>query len=386
MRIGLVANSIWNILNFRTNLLESLRKASYEVVVIAPPHTLHERRLQDLGFAFFPVNLQNKGTNPLKDLAFAYALYKIYRKQKIDIALHFTIKPNIYGAFACYMAGVSCINNVTGLGTVFLHRNIKTKIAKLLYRLSFRIPQHIFFQNKDDKALFYAQKLITENTSVGLLAGSGIDLVHFKPLQNPLPHAQNHPFTFLMIARLLYDKGVVEYAEAARQTAEKLKTEQQQKSVKFCLLGALETDAGLGVSAEKLREWTEAGVLEYLGTTTDVRAFIAQAHCVVLPSYREGTPRALLEAASMGKPLIATDVAGCREVVNHAHNGFLCTVKSAESLSGAMLKMCKSSDENLLKMGKKSRELAENKFDQSFISEAYHKKIKQLADTKQENL
>jgi glycosyltransferase involved in cell wall biosynthesis len=200
-----------------------------------------------------------------------------------------------------------------------------------------------------------------------LLPGSGIDTAKFTPLPN---ENKNPKFTFLLIARLLYDKGIIEYIEAIKI----LKIRKIEAN--FQLLGKIETDKGLGVTQDQLQTWIDEGLFTYLGTTSDVRSYIGSADCVVLPSYREGTPRTLLEAMSMGKPLIATNVAGCRETIVEGVNGFLCEVKNPTDLADKMQAMFALPQENRQEMGRQSRQLAVSKFDQAIVVQKYLQAIR----------
>lgn len=367
MTVGVVANSAWNVFNFRRNLIVSFLKKGYEVIVFAPDSQKYKQKLEEIGCLFQSIELENKGTDPVSDAKFIFSLVRLYRSNKVDIALHFTVKPNIYGSIASKILGVPCINNVTGLGTVFLHHNVSTRLAKLLYKFSFRIPRHIFFQNKDDYNLFIQEKIITDENSVSILPGSGVDLNHFSSKSS---FKKNSKFHFLMVSRLLYDKGIIEYVEAAKNILNK------KYDARFQLLGNLEEAKGLGVSKMQLDEWIDQGIVEYLGVTDDVRPYIENADCVVLPSYREGTPRSLLEGASMSKPLIATNVPGCKEVINDGINGYLCDVKSSSDLSEKFELLLKLTNDKLETMGEKSRELAVERFDQQIVSNSYLEEIK----------
>jgi glycosyltransferase involved in cell wall biosynthesis len=381
MRIGIIVNSSWNIYNFRLGLVDALVAHGHEVVAIAPDDGFVEE-LKARKCAFYNLDMERKGSNPLQDLFLIWQMYDCYKKAKIDIALHFTIKPNIYGTLAARALGIPSICNVTGLGTVFLRENLTSKIAHWLYRFAFRFPKTIFFQNQDDLNLFLEKKLIRNMSfnliqkqatnddvvrfrqRIDLLPGSGIDTERFKPT-HASEGRKTSKFTFLLIARLLYDKGILEYVEAIKILKNK------GINAQFQLLGKIETDQGLGVTQDQVQVWTEAGLLTYLGTTNEVRTFIQDADCVVLPSYREGTPRTLLEAMSMGKPLIATNVAGCKETIVDGLNGFLCEVKSGEDLAGKIEKMLALSDEQRQEMSKQSRLLAMTKFDQNIVIQKY---------------
>lgn len=367
MRIGICINRAWNIFNFRSCLVKAFLKEGHEVVAIAPPEKAYEEKLIAMGCEFWPVAMESKGANPLNDLALIFRLKEAYQKSRIDIILHYTIKPNIYGTFAAKLLKIPAINNVTGLGTVFLRKNLTAKMAYALYRVAFRYPNKVFFQNSDDRALFLQMGLIKEPLT-GLLPGSGVDLKRFSPISIP----RNEPFRFLMIARLLYDKGIVEYMEAAKNLKE------QGIGAVFQILGKIETDAGLGVSKAQVQEWVDKGYISYLGLTDDVKSVIASVDCVVLPSYREGTPRTLLEASSMAKPLVATNVPGCKEVVQEGYNGFLCKEKNSQSLATALERIYRLDAEELATLGRNSRQLAEEKFSDELVVSAYLAEIKAI--------
>lgn len=359
LKIILVANTSWNIYNFRAGLVNFLLSQGYKVYILAPKDAYTEK-IQTWNIEYREIVLENKGTNPLKDLAFHRQLLRIYRQVQPDVVLHFTIKPNIYGTLACRRLKIPCINNVSGLGTTFLHKNFASRIAHFLYRFAFRYANKVFFQNNEDRELFIQKKLIKPEIS-DLLPGSGVNLEKFAPM----PSTAKKNFVFLMIARLIYDKGVREFIEAC-----KIVKKQYPKAV-FRLLGDFEDNPKnpLNISPQEVEIWKKE--VEYLGKKVDVRPYIAEADVVVLPSYREGTPRSLLEAAAMAKPLIATNVAGCKEVVRNNKNGFLCQVRSAESLAQTMIQMLLLSENERQQMGENSRKLVETYFDEKIVFEKY---------------
>ncbi|RDV15527.1 glycosyltransferase family 1 protein [Pontibacter diazotrophicus] len=359
MRIALVINTSWNIYNFRRSLIKALLAEGHEVVAIAPKDDYSER-LMAAGCRFVPVQME-KGTNPFTDLMLTWRLYRAYRQVKPDVVLHYTIKPNIYGAIAAHWAGIPAINNVSGLGTVFITKDYISSIALRLYKLAFRYPAKVFFQNKDDRKLFLRNNLVRAGIT-DVLPGSGINLQEFVPAA---AFKRSEPFVFLMVARVLFDKGVAEFVQASKLVQE------QYPEVKCQLLGQFDERSRSAVKQQQLEEWLATGVIEYLGTTDDVAAVVSKADCVVLPSYREGTPRTLLEAAAMAKPLIATNVPGCREVVQQGVNGYLCRARSAEDLAEKMLQMLQLKEEDLENMGQASRQLAVSRFDDRFVIQKY---------------
>lgn len=359
MRIAIVINASWNIYNFRLSLIKALLAEGHEVVAIASEDA-YSQYLSDASCRFVPLAMDNS-TNPFKDMALTWRLYKTYQQVKPDVVLHYTIKPNIYGSVAAYLAGIPAINNVSGLGTVFIKKDYISSIATVLYKFAFRFPVKVFFQNEDDRQLFLQNGLVKKKIT-GLLPGSGVDLERFKPSG---AFKRNTSFTFLMVARILYDKGVVEFVEASRLI------KQQHPEVKCQLLGMIDEDSRSGIAKQNLEMWVKSGAIDYLGSTDAVADVIARADCVVLPSYREGTPRSLLEAAAMGKPLIATDAPGCREVVQDGVNGYLCLIQSAQDLASKMIQMMQQHEEQLKRMGFNSRLIAEQKFNDNFVIQKY---------------
>lgn len=359
MRIAIVLNTSWNIYNFRLGLIKSLQNQGHEVVTIAPEDEFTPRLIEH-GCRYYPVKMDSRGANPIRDLALTVELYTLYKRIKPDVILHFTIKPNIYGTLAAAWLKIPVVNNVCGLGTVFLKKGLISKVAMGLYRISFRFAQKVFFQNEDDLKLFLENRLVKQDQT-DLVPGSGINLKHFVPA----PRKQGKPFTFLLISRLITDKGILEYVEAVEQLRK------EGIPARYQLLGAIDPQHKRGIPKSVIDQWIKAGTIEYLGTTKDVRSFIEEADCIVLPSYREGTPRTLLEAAGMGRPLIATDVPGCRQVVEHGKNGLLCKMKNAEDLASKMRTMAGLPEEVLHQFSINARKKVEQEFDESLVISKY---------------
>lgn len=359
MRIAIVLNTSWNIYNFRMNFVRSLIANGDEVHTIAPVDD-YTTLLQQEGCTHHPLRMDSRGANPIKDSALIVELYGIYKKVRPDIILHYTIKPNVYGTIAASLLKIPVINNVCGLGTVFLKDNLVSAFAIILYKISFRFAQKVFFQNPDDLQLFLDKKLVPKH-AVDLLPGSGIDLSKFKPMA----FQRNEKFTFLLISRLITDKGVFEFIEAVK----KLKREGIQ--ARFQILGAVDPEHKRGIKLPIISEWISSGVIEYLGTSDDVRSHIENADCIVLPSYREGTPRTLLEAASSCKPIIATDVPGCNHVVVDNYNGMLCKLKDSDDLALKMRMMQALDDEQLKRYGLNGRAKIEAEYDESVVINKY---------------
>jgi glycosyltransferase involved in cell wall biosynthesis len=359
-KIVMSINASWNIFNFRKDLVRALQDAGYHVTALAPEDE-YSPRLVSWGMDFRPIRIDQKGMSPLRDLRLLRDYRTALREIDPDLFLGYTIKPNIYGSLAAHSLGIAVINNVSGLGTAFLGNGLLTRLASALYKAAFRRSSTIFFQNQDDRTLFLDKGLV-QTGQTGLLPGSGIDLAYFAPSPDPRPPG---PFRFLFIGRLLRDKGIREFVTAARQVR------RQYHDTRFELLGFADAANRTAVSRAELDSWIDEGLVDYLGASDDVRPHIRDADCIVLPSYREGLPRALLEGAAMGKPLIATDVPGCRDVVEHGRNGLLCAVRDSDALGRAMADMLSLSDVERRKMGIRGRALAEARFDRHLVSDRY---------------
>jgi len=349
------------------NFVRALLADGHEVHTIAP-HDDYTRYLIEAGCIHHDLKMDSRGANPIKDFLLVFELLSAYRIVKPDVVLHYTIKPNIYGTIAAAILRIPSINNVCGLGTIFLKKNLVSSIAIALYRLAFKFPKKVFFQNPDDRDLFITKKLVASSFT-DLVPGSGIDLRRFVPSD----FKRNQTFTFLLVSRLITDKGVLEFIDAIRQ----LKA--TGIDAKFQVLGAKDPRHKRGIKLKVIDKWISSGTIEYLGTTKDVRPFIQQADCIVLPSYREGTPRTLLEAASIAKPIITTDVPGCHQVVVDGHNGLLCKLKDSTDLAHKMRAMASFDNETLKTMGLNGRKKAELEFSETIVIDKYLKAIRGTA-------
>ncbi|HEY0027541.1 MAG TPA: glycosyltransferase family 4 protein [Allosphingosinicella sp.] len=360
-------NAAWNILNFRLGLLRALQESGYRVVALAPPDE-YGARLAEHGIEYHPIEMDKQGTSPLRDFQLLLRYAKAMRRLRPDILLAYTAKPNVYGSLAAHALGIKVINNVSGLGTAFIREGLLTRIVSGLYRLAFRRSATVFFQNGEDRDLFVERGLVAEGKA-RLLPGSGIDITRFRADEGDGP-AEARPFTFLLIARLLWDKGVGEYVEAARIVRRAL------PDTRFQLLGFLDVPNRTAVARSDVEGWVAEGLIDYLGASDDVRPHIAASDCVVLPSYREGLPRTLLEAGAMAKPLIATDVPGCRHVVAEGVNGFLCEARDAASLADAMMRMARLPQAERAKLGVAGRARIEAEYDEKLVIARYLEAIR----------
>jgi glycosyltransferase involved in cell wall biosynthesis len=342
-------------LNFRQDLIKELVMQGHLVTVSTMPvKPFQLAALNKLGVVFKAVHFSRAGMNPFRDFATALALYKLFQSVKPEVIIAYTAKPVVYGAIVARLTGVSqFVALITGLGYSFVDgpefaRRVARLIATNLYRVALRFTSVVVFQNPDDRKTFSDLGLLNREATVGVVNGSGVDVSYFNVV--PLPTQT----TFLMIARLLVDKGIREYAEAA------LKIREEFPAVRTLLVGSLDPSPNSVTQAE-LNQWIASGI-EYLGQQTDIRLSIAQASVVVLPSYREGTPRAVLEGMAMGRAVITTDAPGCRETVQDGVNGLLVPPRNSSALFAAMKSLVGQS-ERVAGMGKMSRDIAEKKYE-----------------------
>jgi glycosyltransferase involved in cell wall biosynthesis len=367
-KIIIVANTSWYLFNFRLNLMLHLQNLGYEIIAVAPLDD-YSSRFAAHGIQFNEMPMDNKGTNPLNDSLLILRFMLLFLKFKPGCILSYTPKCNIYGALAAGFINIPIINNVSGLGTAFIRENLVTKIVKWLYIVSLRKSAKIFFQNKDDLSLFIDKGLVKAELT-DLLPGSGVDVHRFTPGENSIPRTK---FVFLLVARMLKDKGIIELVEATQLL------KNQYPRIECQLLGFLDVKNPSAVSLEEMQAWVNEGIVNYLGVSDSVVDFLRQADCVVLPSYyREGVPRSLLEAASVGKPIITTDAVGCREVVDDGINGFLCEPRNVNDLKDKMEKMLLLSEAERLKMGCNGRNKALKQFDEKIVIDRYTKAIDQV--------
>ncbi|BAF72467.1 glycosyltransferase family 4 protein [Sulfurovum sp. NBC37-1] len=376
--IAIVSNTSWFVYNFHLSLVKMLQEEGWRVEVLAPRDD-YSQKLEEEGVAFHDVKINSKGTNPLEDMKLVAAFYRLYKALEPDVILHYTIKPNVYGSMAAGLLKIPAISSVTGLGTIFLSDNLASKAGKMLYKIALKVPEKVFYLNQADRDLFVDSGLVDAGKAE-LIPGSGIDTEKFKLR---LSKNKRDTVRFLFIARLLRDKGIEEFVEAARQIGIQHSVPQgQELKIEFCILGAFYPGNPTAITEKEMQAWTEEGVISYLGTSDDVPSVIAKADCVVLPSYREGISQVLLEAASMVKPLIASDVPGCREVLEDGVNGFLCEAKNADDLAEQMMKMLALSQEEREWMGQEGRKKVQQEFDETVVNRKYLDTVEKILKSK----
>lgn len=367
-KILIAANTSWYLFNFRLSLMQALREQGYEVIAFAPEDE-YSSRFEKEGIAYITCNIVRSGKNPLVESHTVHKLRKQIKEIKPDLVLTYTPKLNIYLSFACQTLKIPVVNNIAGLGFAYIRSGVLAKFVNNLYRFTLKKSKKVFFQNEMDYAFFKENKLIDLKVA-HILPGSGVDTQKYLPEEK---QQKDEKFKFLLVARLLWDKGIGEYIESARF----LKAKYGDK-IEFQILGHFDMGNPASISKEQLKEWVDEAVINYLGATDDVRPYLREADCAVLPSYREGCPRSLLEAASMALPIVTTDAPGCARVVEDSITGLLCKVKDVESLTKALERMYLLSPEERKTMGRRGREKMIKEYDEAIVIQEYLKVVKEL--------
>lgn len=364
MKLLLFANTDWYLFNFRRSLASALLAAGHEVLLLSPPGP-HVEKLRALGFDWREAPMERRSLNPMRELALLFWLYRLLRAERPDLIHSFTIKCVVYGGLAGRLAGVARVNAVAGMGHVFTSDKLKARLLRPLVRLLMRAAlggerARLVLQNPDDINLFLAAGLAPQ-ARIRLIPGSGVDTARFRP--PTAPRASGEPPLVLVASRLLWDKGVREFVEAARA----LQTE--GRKARFALAGTPDPGNPTAVPEETLIAWRDAGVVEWLGHVADMPALFARTDIVVLPSYREGLPKGLIEAAACERALVATDVPGCREVIRDGVDGLLVPAGEWEPLARAIARLL--DDPKLARrLGQTARARALAEFDERKIIQA----------------
>ncbi len=368
--IALVANTTWNIFNFRQNIIRKLLDKGHKVLVIAPIDEYIEYKEKYPEVVHVGLRtLRRNSINPFQDILLLLELKRKYSKLKPDLIIHYTHKPNIFGTLASHWAGIESIAIVTGLGYSFIHKGFIHSITSRLYRLSSKYNKKIIFENQDDKELFIRQGLTTAENSVAV-KGCGVDLHLFSPQSNATPNKQ---MTFTFIGRLLSDKGIREFAFAAK------KIKKDYPNTKFVVIGDFDEKNPSTIDREELLYWIHHKIIDYKGFVRNVQPFISASDCVVLPSYREGLPRIVIEAMAMAKPIITTDTPGCRETVDQGITGFLVKSRSGENLVTGIQKFLELPADKRTAMGIAGRKKAEKEFDDLKIANEIYEIVLQAS-------
>ncbi|EGT3631130.1 glycosyltransferase family 4 protein [Morganella morganii] len=362
-KILLVGNTSWSMFNFRNGLIKKILSSGFDVCVLAPYDSFSDK-LIDMGCSYHNIRLSSDSINPFKEISSIKNIYSIIKSESPDFIISYTIKPNIYTSFISRLLRINQLCVTTGLGHTFNKKSVVSTIIKILYKISFKHPVEVWFLNNDDRQSFIEENLICSEKAI-LLYGEGIDTAHYSPSENP-ENKQNKNISLLLAARMLWEKGIGEFIEAARYFKDK------NEEISFQLIGACDVDNPNSITRHQIMNWVEEGIIEYLGTTDDIRPYINSADCIVLPSfYREGIPRILMEAASMEKPIITTNNVGCKDVVKNEITGFLCEPKDTESLISCIKKFINLTPTERQILGRSGRQFIESTFDEKLILKQY---------------
>jgi len=360
-------NVLWGLVNFRGSVIRHFVQQGDEVVLVAPQDDESIMKVDiPEGVRYIPVRLNRCSRNPFTDLIYCAHLYRIYRKEHPDYIFHYTIKPNVYGSIAARLAGINCTGMVAGLGYGLLGDGMLSRLLAVMYRYAFKYVSSIFVLNKFNYQYLLDHKFCTSAQLRLFKGGEGVDLSAYPYVREE----SGSPVVFLMVGRVLYDKGYREYVQAAKIV------KQQYPDIRCQLLGMLDETYPAHVDEEELKRDVEEGTIEYLASTNDVMQYLGRSGVVVvLPSYFEGLSRSLMEACAVGRPIIATDIPGCRETVDEGKNGFLVKVKDSSSLAEGMLRYLSLSDAEKQAFSRHSRKKAEETFDVRQVIKEYEKDL-----------
>jgi glycosyltransferase involved in cell wall biosynthesis len=362
MIIFIFSKSCWNIYNFRKNLIKKLIASKYKIYILSVKDT-YQKKLESLGCQCINIKFNNRGLNLIQDLLLLFRIFFLIKKYKPKVLLNFNIKPVLYGSLVAKFFKIKCINTITGLGTAFLQNKLINLIFIFIYRTCLSPMNIIVFHNKDDKNFFLENKIISKKQAI-VVAGSGVDFSYFR-----YKKFIGNNKKFLFIGRLLWSKGIGEFISAANFFFHK------HSNLRFNVIGDFAENAMSGIDKPNHKKFFQNKNIKYLGVRENIRKYIAINSCVVLMSHREGLPKALIEAAAIGRPIISSNVVGSREVVVNNYNGFLCKVNSSRSLISAISKFSNLSNLKRMQMGKNSRLLAEKKFNESCVIDKYLKML-----------
>lgn len=370
MKIVLTGNTTFKLANFREGLIKHFINEGHDVIIVSP-NDEYVPMILKFGCKHIPITLDRSGTSPISELKTIFELFRAIREANADYVLSFTIKNNIYAGIICRILRKKIVANVTGLGPSFDSSLLLRKTLLFLYKISMKNINCVFFQNKEDMEFFTDNKLIAYDKAQ-LLPGSGVDLKKFT--YQAIDKSDGN-IVFLMISRIIWEKGIGEFVAASKVVQAKF------PKVKFQILGPLEKSNKNAIDENILHKLLVEGSVEYLGATGDVKPYIESSHCVVLPTYyREGTPRSLIEAGAVGRPVITTDIPGCRDLVIDKQTGILVPPRNVDALTHAIETYIKMTHEERIIMGKCARSHIEKDFSEEIIIQKYNSVIKQCVN------
>lgn len=351
MKVMILTNNDVGLYQFRKELIEKLLK-QHEVVISLPDGDFI-KSLEDIGCKYIDTSVDRRGINPVTDLKLFSEYRRLLKQEKPDLVITYTIKPNVYGGFACRIARIPYVVNITGLGTAFENGGLLKKLVIILYKMACKKARIIFFENEENRQIFIKEKIVKESQT-HRLNGAGVNLDKYQVTEYP----EEDKVKFLFMGRVMAEKGIDELFEAMKKLIA------DGVDCELNVLGGYEEDY-----KAKIREYEEKGWLHYYGYQKDVRPFIEKCHCFVLPSWHEGMANTNLECAASGRPIITSNIPGCKEAIKNGISGFLCEPKNADSLYEAMKKMIGMSWEERKKMGQEGRNHMEEVFDKRKVVE-----------------
>lgn len=364
-KVLILTNSINGLYAFRRELIQELNLQGFEIIISAPKNERTSYFTQ-INCIYMETSISRRSKNPLKDFILLLQYLKILKKVRPIVVLTYTIKPTVYGGLACRIMGVPYIANITGLGSALGRDGFLQKVTLFLYRLSLKKGNCIFFQNKDNQQFFKKNNIVVDNEC--LIPGSGVNLEHFYLMEYPY----NEKIEFLYIGRIMKEKGIEEYLRAARFIKNKY------PNTFFHIVGTFEEK----LYAQELNKMEEEGIVKYHGRQNDVREFQKFSHCAIHPTYHEGMSNVLLESAACGKPIITTNIPGCKEIVDEGENGFLVKPKDTKDLIEKVEKFINLTFKEKKQMGLAGRKKVEREFDRKNVTNAYVKEIRKCLETK----
>lgn len=370
MNLIVSSNTTWYLYNFRRGLISRLVSEGHNVTVLAPLDNWTSR-IEQLGCKSVHLTITSRSRNLFKEvsLVFRYGYYLI--KERPDAYLGFTLKPVIYGGMVARLLGIPSIMTITGMGSAVVENSWTTRVVELLYRMSIRHAKKVVFQNHSDLQWFLDRKLLSFDRAIQV-PGSGVNLSFFSA-REPKKRETTEGVVFLMTARVLKDKGIFEFVEAAKQIKAKY------PQTRFVLAGATDVDNPTAISRHEVERWVSDKLIEYVGNVDDVRPLLDYTDCVVLPSYREGLSRSLLEAAATARPAVTTSVPGCVDVVEDGITGLVCRPRDADDLSKKIEEFLDLRMSDRVEMGQQARQKIVREFDEKRVITMYANLLGTLA-------
>ncbi len=368
-KICLSANTSWYLYNFRYSIIKKLKSEGFDIICLTPRDLYTEKLITELGITWYPLKINRSSTNPITEVISIISIILLYKKIRPDLCIHFTIKNNIYGTIAAKFIKTYIINNITGLGTAFLKKNILYYLASFLYKIILKSSNYVFCQNKNDYD-FIKNCLNVSTEKIILTPGSGVNLLKFTNSNIKSPDKNN--FIFLFVGRIIKDKGIVELIQAFN------KIDKSKYPCKLIIAGDVDNGNKSTISSDDVLQWTSSDNITWLGNVNNMPELYNYCDCIILPSYREGLSKTLIEAGAMKLPAITTNVPGCQDIISDGINGFLCKVKNSEDLYTKMIKILRLETNQYTILADNARENVILNFDEDIVLEKTLTAIKSL--------